>query len=40
MKLLVALLVTVFAASALVGCRGEAAVDTTGHAASNFPAVR
>jgi len=40
MKLLVALLVSVFAISALVGCRGEAAVDTDGHAASNVPAVR
>lgn len=40
MKLLVALLVAVFAASALVGCRAETAVDTDGHAASNVPAVR
>jgi len=40
MKHLVALLVAVFAASALVGCKGEAAVDTDGHAASNVPAVR
>jgi len=29
-----------FAMSALVGCKGEAAVDTDGHAASNIPAVR
>jgi hypothetical protein len=40
MKLLVALMVAVFAMSALVGCKGEAAVDTDGHAASNIPAVR
>ena len=40
MKLVVALLVAVFAASALVGCRGEAAVDTDGRAASNVPAPR
>jgi hypothetical protein len=40
MKLLVALMLAVFAASALVGCRGEAAVDTDGHAASHVPAVR
>ncbi len=40
MKLLVALMVAVFAASALVGCRGEAAVDTDGNAASPIPAVR
>ena len=40
MKLLVALLVSVFAVSALVGCKGEAAVDTDGHAAANVPAVR
>ena len=40
MKLLVALLVAVFAASALVGCRGEAAVDTDGNASTNIPAAR
>ena len=40
MKLVIALMVAVFAASALVGCRGEAAVDTDGHAASNVPAAR
>ena len=40
MKLLVALMVAVFAMSPLVGCKGEAAVDTDDHAASNIPAVR
>ena len=40
MKLLVALMATVLAVSALAGCRGEAAVDTDGNASSPVPAVR
>ena len=40
MKLFVALMVAVLATSALVGCKGEAAVDTDGHAAANIPAAR
>jgi len=40
MKLLVALMLTVFAVSVMAGCKGEAAVDTDGNATSNVPAVR
>lgn len=40
MKLLVTLMVAVFAASALLGCRGEAAVDTDGNASTHIPAPR
>ena len=40
MKLLVGLLVAVFALSTLAGCRGEAAVDTDGTASTHVPVGR
>lgn len=40
MKLVIALMVAVFALSTLAGCRGEAAVDTDGTASAQIPAAR
>ena len=40
MKLIVGMLVAVLTLTALVGCRGEAAVDTDGTAATHVPVGR
>ena len=40
MKLVIALMLAVFAVSAAAGCRSEAAVDTDGKAASQVPTPR
>lgn len=40
MKILCTLVLAAFAAMAVAGCRGEAAVDTDGHASTNIGVAR